>query len=334
MKNLFPSALLLTLFLILTNQSATAGSATWNLNPGDYDWNTAANWTPMTVPNGSVRRGELRRFKSNDRAAYPRPQRLAVLSLTQARCTFSVQAENSSTTFTLSGPGVVNNSGALQSFVIGSDCSGDAQNLLMFKNSASAGTLTNYTVDPGEVARFAGGAILFFESSQAGSGSFFVNAPTVRDAIGGIVLFMDTTSAESGTFTVAGGTSGSGGEVDFDGSASAGSATFTINGAGGVNAEGGVVVFTDDSTAGNGTFMTNGPSNGGVVGGLANFEGSATAGDAILVANPGSGFQFMDSSDGGAARIEAFGSSSFNIASTMLCLESLSARSKEMEQFR
>ena len=61
--------------------------------------------------------------------------------------------------------------------------------------------------------------------------------------------------------------------------------------------------------------MANGPSNGGVVGGLANFEGSATAGNAILFANPGSGFQFMDSSDGGTARIEAFGSGGFNIAS-------------------
>jgi hypothetical protein len=32
---------------------ARAGSATWDLNPGSGDWNTAANWTPMTVPNGA-----------------------------------------------------------------------------------------------------------------------------------------------------------------------------------------------------------------------------------------------------------------------------------------
>src|SRR5262245_11723288 len=31
---------------------AYAGSATWNLNPTSGDWNTAANWTPVTVPNG------------------------------------------------------------------------------------------------------------------------------------------------------------------------------------------------------------------------------------------------------------------------------------------
>jgi len=28
------------------------GSATWNLNPTSGEWNTAANWTPATVPDG------------------------------------------------------------------------------------------------------------------------------------------------------------------------------------------------------------------------------------------------------------------------------------------
>src|SRR2546423_11292681 len=30
------------------------GSATWNLSPTSGDWNTAANWTPATVPNGET----------------------------------------------------------------------------------------------------------------------------------------------------------------------------------------------------------------------------------------------------------------------------------------
>src|SRR3954470_18247781 len=34
-------------------QTSHAGSATWNFNPGSGDWNTATNWTPATVPNGS-----------------------------------------------------------------------------------------------------------------------------------------------------------------------------------------------------------------------------------------------------------------------------------------
>ena len=49
------SFLRLTGFIILTSAlflDAFAGSATWNSNPVSNDWNTAANWTPATVPNG------------------------------------------------------------------------------------------------------------------------------------------------------------------------------------------------------------------------------------------------------------------------------------------
>src|SRR5438093_10763619 len=45
-------ALLSALIISLTIQSLHAGSAAWNLNPTSGDWNTAANWTPATVPNG------------------------------------------------------------------------------------------------------------------------------------------------------------------------------------------------------------------------------------------------------------------------------------------
>jgi hypothetical protein len=31
-------------------QMSKAGSATWKLDPTSNDWNTAANWTPETVP--------------------------------------------------------------------------------------------------------------------------------------------------------------------------------------------------------------------------------------------------------------------------------------------
>jgi len=33
---------------------ACAGSATWELDPISGDWNTAANWTPNGVPNGTA----------------------------------------------------------------------------------------------------------------------------------------------------------------------------------------------------------------------------------------------------------------------------------------
>jgi hypothetical protein len=44
-------AMILTLALSALN-AVWADSATWNLHPISNDWNTAANWTPATVPNG------------------------------------------------------------------------------------------------------------------------------------------------------------------------------------------------------------------------------------------------------------------------------------------
>jgi hypothetical protein len=45
----------LIVFVILTCSfllEAFASSASGSLNPINNDWNTAANWTPETVPNG------------------------------------------------------------------------------------------------------------------------------------------------------------------------------------------------------------------------------------------------------------------------------------------
>jgi hypothetical protein len=39
-----------SLLVVLSQSQTLASSATWKLNPTNSDWNTAANWTPMTVP--------------------------------------------------------------------------------------------------------------------------------------------------------------------------------------------------------------------------------------------------------------------------------------------
>src|SRR6266446_8720407 len=50
----FIAALIGSGLVFLLSVIARAGSATWDLNPGSGDWNTAGNWTPMTVPNAST----------------------------------------------------------------------------------------------------------------------------------------------------------------------------------------------------------------------------------------------------------------------------------------
>src|SRR5438552_5783506 len=42
------------LLFLAAQRHSVAGSATWATNPTSGDWNTAANWTPNTVPNGTT----------------------------------------------------------------------------------------------------------------------------------------------------------------------------------------------------------------------------------------------------------------------------------------
>src|SRR5205814_2427328 len=51
-KATFISGLLPSLVLLFSLQTSQAGSAAWSTSPTTGDWNTAANWTPATVPNG------------------------------------------------------------------------------------------------------------------------------------------------------------------------------------------------------------------------------------------------------------------------------------------
>ena len=51
MNRPIPAVIRCSLMLLLP-AVAYPNSAQWDLDPASGDWNTAANWTPMTVPNG------------------------------------------------------------------------------------------------------------------------------------------------------------------------------------------------------------------------------------------------------------------------------------------
>src|SRR5262249_23267690 len=109
----------LALFLILTSSfilDLQAGSATWNLNPTSDDWNTAANWTPATIPNGAT---DIATFDlSNTTAVSPRGS-TTVLGITfnsGASAYTITTAAAAGSTLTIGDNGVVNNSGIVQNF--------------------------------------------------------------------------------------------------------------------------------------------------------------------------------------------------------------------------
>ncbi len=64
---------------LVFSPTAQAGSATWRLNPASGDWNTATNWNPITVPNGS---SDVAGFSLSNRKAVSISQVTTVAQIT------------------------------------------------------------------------------------------------------------------------------------------------------------------------------------------------------------------------------------------------------------
>src|SRR5438552_9140055 len=145
-----------------------AGSATWATNPTNGDWNTAANWTPQTVPNSQT---DVATFGTSN---------VTNLSITNASVSLNSAVFNGGApAYTLTiqiynlifyGAGIVNNSGSVQSIVTPTVDNNDAD--LFFYNSATAGIMTSYST--------VGGSFVFFNSSTAGSATFDLTSGSLQ----------------------------------------------------------------------------------------------------------------------------------------------------------
>jgi autotransporter-associated beta strand protein len=250
-KATFTPGLLSALVLLFSTQASRAGSATWNLNPTSADWNTAANWTPATVPNGPA---DTATFGVSNITGistlnyfYPGTEvNGIVFDLGASAYTITTSGGFA---FTLSGVGITNNSGSLQNFAAGAFLSNTG--FILFGNNATAGSLTAFTNLGGNCDTGGPASTQFFDTSSAGNGTFTNNGSECSENIGGYTSFFDTSSAANGTFTNNGGedcTSHSlcGGQTRFDQTSTAGNATLIANG----SDVGGAIFFWSDSTGG------------------------------------------------------------------------------------
>ena len=316
-------AMVLTLALGALN-AIYADSATWNLNPISNDWNTAANWTPATVPNGPSDTATFDISKITSVSISATTQVNSVV-FNPGASAFRVRVP-ASLMLNISGNGLTNNSATIQNFVTAGE-----QATIQFSQNATAGSLISIT-NKGGLTSFVGsatagtamiinngfpdlGTTAFFEQSSAGSGTIINNGGTSFS--GGLTEFFDTATAGDGTFIVNGSAVQDGvggqGELIFQGSSTAGNGTFTVNGGDGAGASNGEVFFYDTASAGEGTFTLNG-------GFLFFAAGSAsTAANATLIANRGPNggalIMFAGASTGGTARVEVFGNSELQIDS-------------------
>jgi fibronectin-binding autotransporter adhesin len=294
----FPAVLLSAMLLLLTIQSAHAGSATWQVFPPSTDWNDPVNWTLGGPPNGP-----------SDTATFSFTQgpNVFVFSSTEVNeiifdsTPYTIEVTYPNGISLISGAGITNNSGVTQTFLV--------HGQLFLQNNAAIGDSVSMETGSG-----GSGYVQFSGNATAGGGVFTLDP--------GIMAFYGNATAGDGVFAVNGFTfCGSGnGSIGFSDNASAGNGTFTLNG-GAIcgNEGGGFIIFSGTSTAGDAVFTLNGGTNSGELGGVVSFDGGTesgpSAGNATLIANGGSGggtggsIQFFGASVGGTSRMELFGNS-------------------------
>lgn len=286
-----------------------AGSATWNLNPTSGDWNTAANWTPATVPNGR-----------SDQATFG-PSSVTAVSLSSGvllnALTFTSDAPAYAITvpkavqLKIGGHGVVNDSHETQNIFVS-----ETANVRFFGTGKldERVTLTNL----GSAVSGPAGHTQFLDQTGAGEATI-INAPSTNYLA--VTTFQDHSTADRATIINQGGLSGNqftGGFTQFREKATA-AASIITNQAGNPRF-GGLTYFYEQASAGNSTITSEGATQSGAEGGDCQFYGRASAGVATLIATGGTNgeeggqFRFLDDSTAVHARLKIYGNGHLDVS--------------------
>jgi autotransporter-associated beta strand protein len=264
------------LILMLFIQASQAGNATWDLNPGSDDWNTAANWTPTMVPNGTSDTATFDLSNTNNVSISANTE-VNGITFTSAASAYTITV-NPNLTLTISGTGITNNSGVTQNFVTAVDASGSA-GTIVFSNSATAGSDVFTSASTGS-GTGTGGEMFFKDTSAAGNATIFNNE--------GFIQFSNrSTAGNAAIFNEEG-------IIQFSNRSTAGHATISDD----INCG---IFFSGSSTAGGATIGTGDFTN------FLQFFNSSTAGHATIFG--GANIDFLDSSTAGRAIIGSFGGS-------------------------
>ncbi|MEO7165800.1 MAG: autotransporter-associated beta strand repeat-containing protein [Chthoniobacterales bacterium] len=315
---------LLILFSLVASATLHAGSATWEINPTNGSWHTVANWTPATIPNGP---GDTASFGVSNTTGISLTAATEVDALifdpgaSAFTFTTSPASRDPKIALTLSGTGIVNNSGAIQNFDTGS---GGA---FAFRGSATAGN-GNFAVKSSASGGSFGGYVLFDDSTSAADGVFVISPATGKSRGAGHIDFLGYSTAANGVFTLEGVS-----QIDFDGpqldfyeGSTAGNSVITVTGGLGPGIFSGRIFFNgnssgfDPASAGSATCINNGGQGLDAQGGYTAFFVNATAGQARLIANSGveggkGGFiAFYTVSDGAEAEIEVYGNGYLDVS--------------------
>ena len=204
-RKTFLQTILVVAISLLAPIVAHADSATWNLNPTSGDWNTAANWTPMAVPNG--------------------PSDTATFALSNVT-NISVSADTEVNTVTLLQFGLhdpCSSTFAAHYQWPGSVGVGELVTFGDFSNSGTILLSNSSTAGNCDFRINMGGAAIFTGTSSAGSAYLYQEG-------GGSAMFMDHSTANNAYFY------SNGGSLQFSGHSTADIATIDQIGGGGFTA--------------------------------------------------------------------------------------------------
>lgn len=264
-------------------------NANWKNDPGSGVWNTADNWDPAGVPTGIAAFANSSQtaisFSTSDEANVA----AIVFSQGASSYTFGFGTTSNTPALTITGRGIVNESGIAQHFVVASIGVRYTEPQLSFTNSASAGDSNmHYSAGPESLTQgYGGGIIGFHNTATAGYASFTVRTgagtpPQHGSTVGGEVSFSDDSTAHNASFTIYGSLSLTDGDtfgnVVFHDNAKAHKASFTNIGGTVANGDGGNTQFYDYSTADTGLYHNRGATCGEANGGDVAFDGVAKAG--------------------------------------------------------
>ena len=293
-----------------------ADSATWSANPNSGLWTEITNWKPNTIPNGAA---DIATFGfSNVTSIFipvtniaGGPIEVNGLVFNEGASAYTITANVSldPAILRITGTGIINNSGIMQNFVNATN--GGYGAIMIFTNSATAGSLTTYTNE--RIAHLG-----FSATATAGYATFINKGST--NAIDGPAFMSFGNSATAGHSTITntvlgtfGGGGTRGGVLQFFGSSTAGDSNITNDGTHDPTGVGGSIFFSGASTAGRAIITNHGGTGGGTIdGGYTTFLDASSASHATLIANGGSNGSaggriiFDDDSTGGTSRVEVF----------------------------
>jgi len=269
---------------VLLRSEAVPPGPTWLPSPGSGNWTTAGNWSAGGPPNDS---SVTAAFGTSATTAVSISGGVEVnrLLFNTGASVFTITV-NPASYWTISGVGIVNNSGTTQNFATVTDGGGN-YGAIFFTGSAGAGSNTAFTAAGASAAFSSGGQVGFYNTATADHGTFTTQGGTAGSAGNAETSFHNAATAASGVFITDGATvaNANGGYLRFYNTATAGSANVTTNGGTFAGASGGTTEFDAGTTAGSGTFTTNGATASGAFGGATYFTGTSTAANGKFITN-------------------------------------------------